>query len=528
MDILLRTRTPRAQNVGQNTPPLDPNDLAPPNVEPQPETPRIGGGTDLDTWWTGGSNLNRIERPRSVNARRPTDFRSLEKIESNCTKGLPENRRLGTPDDKEYTISLTAWINEVRHDMESKGMDTVFHVLEFVNVTETYLLTNWGGVSPEMLFTWINVLQRGSIAANITPCRFDQDNLRWSAEAIKNSITTRLYEEIESDLEFGATGPEIFYAIVRRLQHGSASAGRALLQKLQEMKLNKEPGMNVDTFATKITEMIRRLEGTNASSVPSDLSTVVAQCFLDTDVDKFKLEASAIFNRVDLNPASMNWRQILVKLKTKYRSLEGLGRWPHKGKKSLPDEMAALKGTINKLTQQLQQKGNSGGGHNGSNGGGGHGNNSRRSGGFKGKCHNCNKVGHMARDCPLKQSGTSGGDGSQGNNADTSSWRAPPQANEPHTKQVNGTEYKWCGKCKSWRKGPNRHTTAEHKPRPNNNGSNGTNNNSGGTQGAANTAGSQGAANVGGAELSSPPVTGSLRMLSAMMVCKPTNDKPLN
>jgi hypothetical protein len=26
--------------------------------------PRIGGGTDTDTWWTGGPNLKKLTRPK--------------------------------------------------------------------------------------------------------------------------------------------------------------------------------------------------------------------------------------------------------------------------------------------------------------------------------------------------------------------------------------------------------------------------------------------------------------------------------
>jgi len=90
------------------------------------------------------------------------------------------------------------------------------------------------------------------------------------------------------------------------------------------------------------------------------LSTIVSTCFLDTDVDEFKMEASSIFNKVDRNPQSMTWREIIQLLKDKYRSLEGLNRWPHKGKKSHADEISVLNGTISTLQQKVNEfsKGN--------------------------------------------------------------------------------------------------------------------------------------------------------------------------
>ena len=120
--------------------------------------PRIGGGTDGDTWWTGGPNTKPLSRPMTINARRPDDFKSAEKIEYPCTKDLPEGRRLGTEDDKDATITLTTWINELREEIESTGMDTVFWVMK--GMKETNLLSDWGAISRDMLNTWIDHLKR--------------------------------------------------------------------------------------------------------------------------------------------------------------------------------------------------------------------------------------------------------------------------------------------------------------------------------------------------------------------------------
>jgi hypothetical protein len=307
-----------------------------------------------------------------------------------------------------------------------------------------------------MLQAWLINLEEGFLKANGTRapvCQFDLDNLTWSSRAIRNSITVRLWEEIEPELEFGATGPQIFVKVMRRIQHSSASASRALLQKLQEMKLNKEPGMNVDNFTLKITETLRRIEGNDPESIPKDLSVIVAMCFLDTDVDEFKLEASTIFNIVDVNPNAMKWRTIVSKMKTKYRSLEGIGRWPHKGRKSATDDLAALQGSLNALSQKfdgLQKGGGS--------------NNQGQKDHSEILCYNCNKKGHMSRNCPAKggnQGNSGGGGASQGE-----SWtRQKPGAEESHTKKVDSVEHIWCDCCGRWRKDQNRHVTANHKTR---------------------------------------------------------------
>ena len=63
--------------------------------------PRIGGGTGSDSWWTGGPNLTPRTKAHTAHAGRPSDFKSASKVQEACTKGLAENRQLGTADDKE-------------------------------------------------------------------------------------------------------------------------------------------------------------------------------------------------------------------------------------------------------------------------------------------------------------------------------------------------------------------------------------------------------------------------------------------
>jgi hypothetical protein len=90
--------------------------------------PSIGGGTGSDSWWTGGPNLTHRTKAHTAHAGRPSNFKSASKVQEVCTKGLAENRQLGTADDKENTITLTSWVNKICANMEQSGMDTVFWV----------------------------------------------------------------------------------------------------------------------------------------------------------------------------------------------------------------------------------------------------------------------------------------------------------------------------------------------------------------------------------------------------------------
>ena len=91
--------------------------------------PRVGGGTDGDSWWTGGSNIQAQKRKKyaSSHARRPTTFRDAEKVETACQAPLPEELRLGLMTETDHTTSLQQWIREIKTKIVACGMDTVFY-----------------------------------------------------------------------------------------------------------------------------------------------------------------------------------------------------------------------------------------------------------------------------------------------------------------------------------------------------------------------------------------------------------------
>jgi hypothetical protein len=83
-------------------------------------------------------------------------------VESNCTRELREGCHLGSEqDDKEATITLTTWVNEIQQDMETKGMETLFYMFTPADQKEIYMLTDWGGVTNAMLQAWLSNLKEG-------------------------------------------------------------------------------------------------------------------------------------------------------------------------------------------------------------------------------------------------------------------------------------------------------------------------------------------------------------------------------
>ena len=449
--------------------------------------PRVGGGTDSNTWWTGGSNVaaKRRTRAKTILARRPTDFRGAEKIESACRKGLPEERRLGLSEETTYTISLSSWIREIKKELEDCGLDTVFHIYDPTKaVQEISLFDMFGTVTDEELAVWIGHLRvDGVLNANNTNeavCYFDIDNLDWSGDMMKNSISFKLWRDIEGLLP-GMSGPEIFLAVCKRTQHTSASTCRALVTQLQGLRLNKEPGMDVNKFSLRVIEKLEMIEKCSEDSIPNDLSLVVAECYQNTGVGPYDLEATTWYNKCDDNPKCVVPRQFISRMKAKYTSLESKNQWPHKNQKQKHDEMSAMNGKLNALTQKFDSF-KSGGQSNNQNKQGG-----KKSGGNasgnKRKCYHCGKEDHIKPNCPTKddgkpdvvaKTGGNSGGGNGGNSGGNQSNSIPawmhkgPGPGEPETKTVEGVEHKYCHNCKlgplkkpMWRSGKKAHVTAD-------------------------------------------------------------------
>ena len=91
-----------------------------------------------------------------------------------------------------------------------------------------------------------------------------------------------------------------------------------------------------------------------------------------------------------------------------------------------------------------------------------------------GVCHNCNKPGHWARNCPSSAATarTSNRVPSRGNSrhhpttTGSTPWtKVPPANGASETKSMHGKTFYWCAKCKRW---TTSHKTSEHKSKESN------------------------------------------------------------
>ena len=77
--------------------------------------------------------------------------------------------------------------------------------------------------------------------------------------------------------------------------------------------------------------------------------------FLDVDSSPFKIEATRIHRKVDINPSSHTYEHLVTLYKTHYRSLVAQNLWPEisTGTGKSEGEIVGLKVEIKKLSQAI-------------------------------------------------------------------------------------------------------------------------------------------------------------------------------
>ena len=114
----------------------------------------------------------------------------------------------------------------MRSVLEERGLESIFRI-EKEPENETYLLESWGEVDKDDVAEWVTKLKAEGVpkkdGSKLPVCEYDLTNLRWLAAAVRDSLNIKLWNSIEKDLGYDATGPEIFIAAVQQFQLTNAS-----------------------------------------------------------------------------------------------------------------------------------------------------------------------------------------------------------------------------------------------------------------------------------------------------------------
>lgn len=404
------------------------------------------------TAWVGGSNLGSqsMRAPLDVLCYRPEDFKSMQKQHESLKAGLEPPKRLELPSGNNKGIALTTWIQEVKLMIETKGFDTVFRVFDPKKNVEVYLLERWGEVTPEQIESWVALL-RTSFGD-----RWDKENLRLSAMAMRESLGPELYARVSSLCNADTTGPEYFKKAVDQISYMNSTMVRNLSNKLGNLKLKEIDGENVAKLTEKITEIAREIQGSGCP--PADLHNLISKPYTTGTEETFRTYALGIHGKVMTGEYMRSWEQMVQSYNLFYQELLQADDYPPaKGSKDQDDAIHGLiaKAIDRKLEMMKPQAGNNS-------------DPSQQKG--KRTCFECGSEEHLVRDCPRKKNGAE------------RNWRVvPPNTSRGDSKEkiIDGITYKWCGKCRSgkgfWNGGDKAHFTHEHRGNQSSNNENSNN-----------------------------------------------------
>ena len=276
--------------------------------------PRIGGNSD-GVAWTGGSNLDgeKNTAPTDVLCFRPEHFKEMQKQHECLKKGLPSEQRLELGEGSKMSISLITWITWMMIEFTTKGMDTVFKILQAEDKSELDLVQNWGKATKEIVQTWVTRLQ-GSFGD-----KFDKENLRLSGFVVRGSLGPHLLGRVISLAGANASGPVLFLTAVFQVSYMTASLVRSVSNQIGNLKLKSVGGENVAKLGENIVELVKQIEC--SGSVPEDLLFLVTKPYVTGTQETFRTYAQQIYTSIIAGDFKGDYHEIIHKMNNFYQNL---------------------------------------------------------------------------------------------------------------------------------------------------------------------------------------------------------------
>ena len=192
------------------------------------------------------------------------NYQAMYPIEEKCKKGLKDQTEIlfSNPDEPHAHQGLSV-LRNLEVDLNSKGMEPVFHIRTGPNPGDVInMLKTPGVVTKQMIQQWIiDLTQLGVYRSDGTRhpvCPFDVQNLQLSAEAVLNSCTPQLHQDLEDQLLPGERdGPMILHRTIENCSRITYSRVEGLTNKLKALSILDYPGENILSFQHDASKLVR-------------------------------------------------------------------------------------------------------------------------------------------------------------------------------------------------------------------------------------------------------------------------------
>ena len=336
-----------------------------------------------------------------------------------------------------YQMSIRT--EELRESLGRYDMDGIFLVPDSFE-----LRVSDNEYVPSATAKAINLFQNAAEVTTTLVCRFSEyvlkfgqnyhsQNMYWSAANILNSCGEKLREKLEeTTIEYPTqhrTGPVYFVLMSKLILSSTPLSMRAVIRKLEDVKLPDFSGENVKDAISLIRGAVGLLRNNN--SLPSDIVDIAFKIMKSSSTSEFNTHVTTMKTNHDTGVMKMSLDDLMLNLQNKFNELSINGDW-------------------NIGTGDSNQ-------------------------GSVFTCHTCGQEGHFWRQCPNPDRnrladlmgrfggrghgrGRGGRRGRGGPNPSSSIFRIPPQAGQPHIRKRGPMAERWCGTCGVW----GTHGTQQH------------------------------------------------------------------
>jgi hypothetical protein len=247
-------------------------------AKPTLQTPRLGG-LNVTGVWTGSGASGLLLEPNSTHCMRTfaTDViknhQAMAPIEDRCKKGLRDSPELlFCMPDEPNAGTIVSSIRALEDHIILCGMEGAFTILTATssNVTSVNMLQSPGRITTEIVDAWCQASLTDGIPKFDTTnnsidkhaiCPHDRTNMLWSADAVLNSCTETLRQDLKLVIPpQDRTGPKVLMTIFEKLYRPSLANNKALLDKLDKMDIRKYAGENVTLFVQDAVKIVRELQ----------------------------------------------------------------------------------------------------------------------------------------------------------------------------------------------------------------------------------------------------------------------------
>jgi hypothetical protein len=390
-------------------------------------------------------------RPRGIKYERKTRENSTEFTGSQFS-GLIAKEGVEVVPVRTYKESLR------RHIIRS-GMWDVFYIQDPCNPAQKWDLFKKQARFPlEYVKEYVRTFRQ-------TADKYALQNLEWSGEYMRNSLSSQLLAKVVEEVSVSASGPEMLVATMTIIYSGQGyDALEQCKNELKSLTLKQFPGENVVDLNKKVTALCERLDSADMMGPGDDLLTKIVKIYESSSEPRFNqwaystydlvlkfVEACRVASPDVLTIDKFDYEKLVKISNKKYRDMAGANRWgpmlKSKQEQGEPTMPAGYMAVIQKaMLATLKQQGFAAGPTT----------KTPSEGAASGPrdmstvvCHKCKKKGHYSRQCPDKKPGPTTG---------TQSDKTPPNIEWKYklpagasaataTTIVLKRTYKWCSKC---------------------------------------------------------------------------------